>query len=47
MANAESEPETPEITVSKEEEYDASKIDKLEGLDAVRVQMRGDSTGKP
>ena len=26
----------PEITVSKEEEYDASKIDKLEGLDAVR-----------
>ena len=36
MANAESEPETPEITVSKEEEYDASKIDKLEGLDAVR-----------
>ena len=36
MPNAESEPEMPEITVSKEEEYDASKIDKLEGLDAVR-----------
>ncbi|MCH2062603.1 MAG: DNA topoisomerase (ATP-hydrolyzing) subunit B [Roseibacillus sp.] len=36
MSNAESEAEEPGITVSEEEAYDASKIDKLEGLDAVR-----------
>ena len=36
MPNAESEAEESGITVSKEEAYDASKIDKLEGLDAVR-----------
>ena len=36
MPNAESEAEEPGITVSKEEVYDASKIDKLEGLEAVR-----------
>lgn len=36
MPDPESEAEKSGITVSKEEAYDASKIDKLEGLDAVR-----------
>ena len=36
MPDPESEAEKSGITVSKEEAYDASKIDKLEGLEAVR-----------
>lgn len=36
MSNSDSESQESEIAVSKEQEYDASQIDKLEGLEAVR-----------
>lgn len=36
MPNSESEAEEPDISVSKEQDYDASQIDQLKGLEAVR-----------
>jgi len=36
MPNSESETDEPDISVSKEQDYDASQIDQLKGLEAVR-----------